>query len=77
MIPDKCGHLELCLILEEPASFASQIFEQKEGLVLFGVDARFLRMSEAAKTGELVEKFAICMIGVCNIVDSCFESGEQ
>lgn len=77
LITGKYGHLELCLILEEPASFASHIFEQKGGLVLSGVDAKFLRMSEAAKTGELVEKFAICMIGVCNIVGSCFESAEQ
>lgn len=47
--------MELHFILEEPASFASQILEQKEVLVLFGVIAKFLRVSEGAKTGKFVE----------------------
>lgn len=47
--------MELHFILEEPASFASQILEQMEVLVFFGVIAKLLRVSEGAKTGKFVE----------------------
>lgn len=60
-------------MLEEPASFASQILEQKEGLGFFGVTTKFLRVSEDAKTGKLVENLQYAWLVS---VDSCIESGE-